>query len=180
MTGVDLSETFIGHARDRAAREGVSVEFHVSDIRDLACFGTYDIVTWIANSFFDEDSVTRFRQYLTRGGYLVLDARNPEHPKAKSRQGNWRTWREDGGVFHLERHETDAKTGVREDAWITIDPQRDVIEEKVNVDQHPMDLDEKIRVMKRAGFYPVELRTMEGELFLGATGPYWLWLVGRT
>ncbi len=54
VTGVDLSETFIASARERASQEGVSVEFIVSDIRNFACHETYDVATWIENSFFDE------------------------------------------------------------------------------------------------------------------------------
>jgi hypothetical protein len=42
-----------------------------------------------------------------------------------------------------------------------------------------MTLDQKIHAMKTAGFDPVELRTMEGELFGGGPAPSWLWLVGR-
>jgi hypothetical protein len=68
---------------------------------------------------------------------------------------------------------------VYEDAWITINPQRELIEERVNTTERPMTLDQKMHVMKKAGFDPVELRTMEGRLFSGGAEPYWLWLVGR-
>jgi SAM-dependent methyltransferase len=179
VTGVDLSETFIAQARERMSREAVSVEFIVSDIRDLARHETYDVVTWIENSFFDDDIINRVRHYLTGGGCFVLDVRNPENAKAKFRQGNWRTWHEENGVFYLERHETHEQTGVHEDVWITIDPQRELIEERVNTTERPMTLDQKMHVMKKAGFDPVELRTMEGRLFSGGADPYWLWLVGR-
>ena len=180
VTGVDLSETFITQARERMSRERVSVQFIVSDIRALAFHETYDLVSWIENSFFDEDVITRVRQCLTGGGCFVLDVRNPENPKVKSRQGNWRTWREENGVFYLERHETDERTGVHEDAWITIDPQGDVIEERINTTQRLMSLEQKMQVMKKAGFNRVELRTMESQAFVGGPEPYWLWLVGRT
>jgi SAM-dependent methyltransferase len=179
VTGVDVSETFIAQARARATREGVSVEYIVSDIRDFPYPAKYDVVTWIENSFFDEDVVTHVYQYLADGGCFVLDVRNPENPRAKLRQGNWRTWREENGVFYLERHETDGQTGVHEDAWITIDPQRELIEERVNTTECPMTLDQKMHAMKTAGFDPVELRTMEGYLHSGGEEPYWLWLVGR-
>jgi SAM-dependent methyltransferase len=179
VTGVDLSETFIAQARERMSREGVSVEFVVSDIRDLVCQETYDVVAWIENSFFDDDIINRVHQHLKGGGCFVLDVRNPENAQVKFRQGNWRTWREENGVFYLERHEIDGQTGIHEDAWITINPQLGLIEEKVNTTEHPMALDQKMDVMKKAGFDPVELRTMEGCLFSGGTDPCWLWLVGR-
>lgn len=180
VTGVDLSETFIAQARERASREGVSVEFIVSDIRNLPGREAFDVAAWIENSFFDDDVVGRVRRRLAGGGCFVIDVRNPENPKVRFRQGNWRTWREENGVFRLERHETDPQTGVHKDAWITIDPQRELIEEKVNTTEHPTTLDQKVHVMKQAGFDPVELRTREGLLFTGGPEPYWLWLVGRT
>ena len=179
VTGMDLSETFIAQARERVLQEGVSVDFIVSDIRNLTCHEKYDVVTWIENSFFDDDIVKRVRLYLTGGGCFVLDVRNPENDKAKFRQGNWRTWREENGVFYLERHETDAETGVREDAWIKVNPQQEMIEEKVNSTQHPITLNQKMEVMKKVGFDPVELRTIEGHLHSCGPEPYWLWLVGR-
>jgi len=180
VTGVDLSETFIAHARERAAREGAPVEFLVSDLRALAFDAAYDVVTWIENSFFDAQLLARIHNWLFPGGCFVLDVRNPEHPKARSRRGNWRTWREEDGVFALERHETDPRTGAHEDVWITIDPERGVIEERTNTDEHPLTLDGKARMVRDAGFDPVELRTMEGGLFTGGEEPYWLWLVGRS
>ncbi len=179
VTAVDLSETFIALARERASQEGVSVEFIVSDIQNFACRETYDVVTWIENSFFDEAIVNRVRQCLRPGGCFVYDVRNPANAKVKFREGNWRTWREENGIFYLERHETDERTGAHEDVWITIDPQRDIVEEKANTDRYPMRLDQKIQIMKKAGYDPVELRTMEDLLFSGGPEPYWLWLIGR-
>ena len=179
VTGVDLSETFIALARDRASQEGVSAEFIVSDIRNFACRETYDVVTWIENSFFDEAIVSHVRQCLRPRGCFLFDVRNPDNAKTKFRQGNWRTWREENGIFYLERHETDAGTGAHEDVWITIDPQRNIVEERANTDRYPMNLDQKIQVMKKAGYDPVELRTMEGPLYSSGPEPYWLWLIGR-
>jgi len=179
VTAVDLSETFIALARERASKEGVSAEFIVLDIQNFACRETYDVVTWIEKSFFNEAIVNRVRQCLRPGGCFVFDVRNPDNARVKSRQGNWRTWREENGIFYLERHETDERTGAHEDVWITIDPQRDMIEEKTNTDIYPISFDQKIQIMKKAGYDPVELRTMEGLLFSGGPEPYWLWLIGR-
>jgi len=179
VTGVDLSETFIALAREWASQERVSAEFIVSDIRNFTCRETYDVVTWIENSFFNEAIVNQVYQCLRPGGCFMFDVRNPDNEKSKFRQGNWRTWREENGIFYLERHETDERTGAHEDVWITIDPQRGIIEEKANTDRCPMSLDQKIQIMKKAGYDPVELRTMEGRLFSGGPEPYWLWLNGR-
>ncbi|MCL5995273.1 MAG: class I SAM-dependent methyltransferase [Chloroflexi bacterium] len=178
VTAVDLSETFVAEGRRLMRQAGVAIEFIVSDIRSLPYREAFDVVTWIENSFFDEDMIRQVNQCLVIGGILVLDVRNPENAKARFRQSNWRTWREEAGVFYLERHETDERTGSHEDVWITIDSQHEVIEEKINTTARVPTLEERIHSMKTAGFSTVELRTMEGLLHTGGTEPYWLWLVG--
>ncbi len=130
VTAVDLSETFITKARELASQEGVSVDFQVGDIRHLPYRSEFDVVTWIETSFFDEQIIEAIRAYLAPGGMFVTNVRNPEHPRYKQRSGNWRTWREKDGVLHLERHETNPATGLREDVWIEIDPAADLVREK--------------------------------------------------
>ena len=179
VTGVDLSETFIARGRDTAQQEGVRVEFVVSDVRSLSYRNEYDLVTWIENSFFDADIVRDIHGYLVDGGILVFDVRNPEHPKARARGGDWRTWREDAGVFYLERHETDEQTGLREDVWITIDTHSGLIEEKVNSVPRVWSLDEKLDTLRATGFGTVELQTLDGQAFDGGVEPYWLWVVAK-
>jgi SAM-dependent methyltransferase len=178
VTAVDLSETFIAEGRKRATARGVEVDFRVCDIRALDDERAYDVITWIEQSFFDQAIAGAIYRALDKGGVFVLDDRNPNHPRTQRRGGNWRTWRERDGVFHLERHETDAETGVREDAWITVDPGQALITEKVGRFK-PISLEDKLELLRRAGFASVELRTMEGEAWAGDDGPYWLWVVGR-
>lgn len=136
-------------------------------------------MTWIEPSFFDPEMVGRVHGMLAPGGAFIFDDRNPEHPRTRQRGGNWRTWREEEGAFYLERHETDPGTGLRESAWITIDPVRQVIEEKTSAAPRPLALSQKVEVLRECGFTGVELRTMEGNLFPGGPEPYWLWVVGR-
>jgi SAM-dependent methyltransferase len=181
VTGVDISETFLAKAREEAEQEGVKVEFLVGDLRHLDCSERFDVVTWIEKPFFDEHILTRIVRCLRQGGHFIGDLRNPEHPLAKSRSGDWRTWREENGVFKLERHETDRATGKREDVWITIDPEKEIIEEKVNTwdpDLTP-GLDAKLARLRGIGFSTCELRTMAGAAFHGGAEPYWLWVVAR-
>jgi SAM-dependent methyltransferase len=179
VTAVDLSEVFIANGRESAEREGVSVDFRVGDIRTLPCHGEFDLVTWIENSFFDEQIAAAIRQYVAPGGTFVMDTRNPENAKCKQRSDNWRTWREKDGIFHLERHETDAPSGLRENVWIEIDPVGEVIREKRETFR-PVTLQERMTMLRTAGFAELQLHTMGGELFAGGDGPYWLWMVGRT
>ncbi len=156
-----------------------AAEFVVRDIRTLEYDGQFDLVTWIESSFFDEGMARRIHQALRPGGRFITDVRNPDHPRTRSRSGNWRTWREEGGIFHLERHETDPVTGRHEDAWVTVDPQRELIEERVSVTDRPFKCPDQAHLLRQVGFGQVELRTMEGAAFGGGEGPYWLWLVAR-
>ena len=145
------------------------VDYHVDGI---------DLVTWIEHSFFDEAMARKVYRFLKHTGHLVVDARNPDHPKTKALDRDWRNWREESGVFHLERHETNPETGDHEDVWITIDPQAGLIEEKCEIGPR-MALAEKISALSTVGFKHVELNTTDGKGFEGGQEPYWLWLVAQ-
>jgi SAM-dependent methyltransferase len=176
---VDISETFINRAREEAAREHAAVNFIVSDIRKLDIPSDFSVITWIEISLFDKDILEKIYRSLKKGGRFIVDARNPEHSKSRSRSGNWRTWREDNGVFTLERHEINPATGKYEDVWITIDTENEIIEEKSNGPEEPglKSLNKTIAGLKAAGFHSFEVRTLESELFNGGEEPYWLWVV---
>jgi len=180
VTAVDISETFIVRARQAAREAGAEVEFIVEDISRLDYAAAFDLVTWIEHSFFDTDALARIRRFLRPGGRFIFDVRNPAHPKARALSGNWRTWREEDGLFHLERHETE-ESGDHVDTWVTIDPTKEVIEERVSrtpaAEAKASGFAEKLKQVHAAGFRTVELRTMEGELFGGGEEPYWLWAV---
>lgn len=178
VLGLDISETFIKHSREAAA--GIpNISFSVSDIRSLDVSSDFSLVTWIEMSFADTDVFRRVCKCLQPGGRFICDVRNSEHPKIKARSGNWRTWREQNGVFQLERHELNSATGQQEDVWITIDPAKDQIVEKINVSEPGLKTDplKTISRLREAGFSACELRTMSGESFQGGSEPYWLWIV---
>lgn len=178
VLGVDISETFVKRARETAA--GIhGVTFVVSDIRSLELATEFTLAVWIEMSFSDLNVLRRVHKSLQPGGLFVCDVRNPEHPKIKARSGDWRTWREQNGVFLLERHERNPKTGQQEDVWITIDPAKDLIEEKANVSEPGLKTDpsKTISLLREAGFSGCEIRTMSGEVFRGGSEPYWLWIV---
>ncbi len=177
VTGVDISETFVRQAQQSARQEGASAEFLVADVRSLDYREQFDVVTWIESSFPCEQMADVIFRALRPGGCFITDVRNPENARTRFRQADWRTWREEGGIFYLERHEVNPASGKHEDVWITIDPQREVIEEKANVADPAPSLADVMRALGEAGFRPVELRTMEGEAFLGGEEPHWLWLV---
>jgi SAM-dependent methyltransferase len=176
----DISRTFIERARSAAQEAGVSVRFICRPIEELAYADRFDLVTAIG--FFPHDpSLLRAVCALLRpGGRLIFDVRNPGNPKSVSRSSDYRTWEERDGKFYLERHETDAAQDRREDVWITIDPDTDLIEERV---MESKDSESKLALYSSAGkllslgFARIEFRTAEGELFETGDDPYWLWCV---
>jgi SAM-dependent methyltransferase len=183
VAGVDISETFIAHARNNAEREGVKVDFLVRDIKQLDYSAEFEVVTWIEKPDFHENMPEAIYRFLSPGGRFIGDIRNPEHPRIRFLAGSWRTWREENGVFHLERHDKDEEKGIMEDVWITIDPEREVIEEKSSANDirccASRSLQTAMEALPRAGFSDIELYTMEGPRFAGGEEPYWLWIVAR-
>lgn len=186
VTGIDISETFVAHAREvaacaaeAAAGAGVDSGFLVQDVRTIAWQEEFDLVTWIEHSFMDAQVLARIWAALRPGGAFVYDDRNPEHPRTKARSGNWRDWREREGVFYLERHETDPASGRHEDVWLTVDPAAGTVDEKVNVTEHPLDLSGRLQLLRDAGFTRVDVYTMAGERFAGGPEPSWLWVLAR-
>jgi SAM-dependent methyltransferase len=79
MTGVDLSTEFLRAARERAAREKVSVTWEQRDMTDLPWPAAFDGAFCLGNSFgyYDDDWNARFLQAvaaaLKPGGRFVLD-----------------------------------------------------------------------------------------------------------
>lgn len=51
MTGVDISQAMIGHAREAAAEAGVEVDWHLADMRDLPADEPFDAAYCFGNSF---------------------------------------------------------------------------------------------------------------------------------
>lgn len=178
VTAIDLSNVFVAQAKNQAAEKGVEVKFRVCDLATLDYEHEFDVVTWIEQSFYDIEIVYRIYRALGDKGYFVFDARNPDHPRTQQRGSNWRTWREQDGIFYLERHEINEKTGEHEDVWITIDPQQEAITEKCGHSM-PVSLEEKTEIVRRAGFAQVKLYTLESAIWTHGQEPYWLWIVGK-
>lgn len=177
VTAVDLSATFVEEGAKLASQNSVDVAFQVGDIKRLGYEGCFDVVTWIEKSFFDEEIVRAVHRYLAEDGYFIFDTRNPEHPKMKRLNSNWRAWREENGVFYLESHETDGESGLRHNLWIQIDANNDTIIERQEVARPCR---EKITdVLLSCGFRCAEYRTLAGDVFTGGEDPYWLWVVAR-
>lgn len=86
VTGVDVSEMQIAHARERAASAGVRPEFVVGDARDMPIQGPYDaaINMFLSFGYFATDAESRamlsgVARVLRPGGRFLIDFWNREH-----------------------------------------------------------------------------------------------------
>lgn len=84
VTGVDLSEKMLGLARERAQREGASVEWVREDMRKFVRRGAFDACLSLFTSFgyFNDEENERVignvSKSLKEGGTLLLDLRNAQ------------------------------------------------------------------------------------------------------
>ena len=82
VTGVDLSETELRRAKDRAAAAGLPLQLVRQDMRDMDFSGEFDLALNLFSSigFFTDDEdrllIDRFCTALKPGGAFVLDTRN--------------------------------------------------------------------------------------------------------
>ena len=113
--GVDLSEPFLGEARESAATEGLDVDWRLGDMRDLPADGTFDGAFCFGNSFgyFDHAGTRRqlaaFAAALRPGGRLAIDtamAAESILPNLESQ-----LWMKVGDVMMFVANEYDAATG---------------------------------------------------------------------
>lgn len=85
VTGVDLSETELTRARERARAAGVTLTLVGQDLRDMEFSGEFDLALNLFSSigYFSEDEdqqlLERFCTALRPGGVFVLDTRNRDH-----------------------------------------------------------------------------------------------------
>jgi len=98
VTGVDLSEKMLSLARDRADREGISVEWVREDMRTFCRPGSFHLCLSLFTSFGyfrDEENqqvLDNMVRSLRRGGVLLLDLRNAG--KGLNRLEDWSETRE--------------------------------------------------------------------------------------
>jgi len=98
VTGVDLSEKMLSLARDRAVREGISVEWVREDMRTFCRPGSFHLCLSLFTSFGyfrDEENqrvLDNVAKSLRKGGVLLLDLRNAG--KGLNRLEDWSETRE--------------------------------------------------------------------------------------
>ena len=85
VTGVDLSETELGRARERARAAGLALTLVRQDLQDMEFVSEFDLALNLFSSigYFSEDEdqllLERFCTALRPGGAFVLDTRNRDH-----------------------------------------------------------------------------------------------------
>jgi cyclopropane fatty-acyl-phospholipid synthase-like methyltransferase len=117
VTGMDLSETLLRHARARAEREGVRVEWLRADMREIPYRGRFDAVLSLFSSlgyFLSDEEDLRVlrgaRDALRPGGWFVLETMHRDHAVGGYTERDW--WEtEDGATVWVER-EFDAVEGI--------------------------------------------------------------------
>ncbi|GAB4368845.1 MAG: class I SAM-dependent methyltransferase [Deltaproteobacteria bacterium] len=98
VTGVDLSEKMLSLARERAGREGISVEWVREDMRTFCRPGSFHLCLSLFTSFGyfrDEENqqvLDNVARSLREGGFLLLDLRNAG--KGLNRLEDWSETRE--------------------------------------------------------------------------------------
>lgn len=84
VTGVDLVPEMIAHAQQKAAANGVSIEFTVGDARSFKLDKKFPFVFMLMNAFQflltrqdHEAMFARVREHLRDDGYFLFETRNP-------------------------------------------------------------------------------------------------------
>jgi len=115
VTGLDLSEQFLAHARARPAPEGGRVELHRGDMRELAWREAFDGAYSLGNSFayMDDAGNEAFLRGVARAlrpgarfileSGVILESVLPHVEK--------RAWYEGGGMYMLADRRHDARSG---------------------------------------------------------------------
>ncbi len=114
VSAFDLSETLISIAEESAEQQGVEVDFHVGDMREMEFEDEFDAAVLLSHSFgfFDHGENKRVLQgsfdALVEDGHLLLDLLNPYNlPDFQQ------TWTElDGGYLLSRPHTLDAASSV--------------------------------------------------------------------
>jgi SAM-dependent methyltransferase len=125
VTGVDRTRAYVNSARQRAADEGLAVEFVLSDMRDFVRPGAFDaaVCLWASFGYFDSADDDRrvasnVLASLAPGGRFLLDLNGKE---TFARTFTPRSWYEQDGVKVLEEREIIDDWSKVHSRWIKVD-----------------------------------------------------------
>ncbi|MCX7968299.1 MAG: methyltransferase domain-containing protein [Armatimonadetes bacterium] len=125
VVGVDLSEALLYAAKQRAEREGLTITFLQSDMRDIDFVNEFDAVInmftsfgYLENEAEDGKVLEKVSQALKEGGKFLLDVMNRDWLVRNFQPMGWRA--DDEGWFVLEERTFDHLSGRVETRWIFI------------------------------------------------------------
>ncbi|MBU5422939.1 methyltransferase domain-containing protein [Cellulomonas hominis] len=131
VTGVDLSERSLAHARRAAAEAGLTIEYRRQDFRTLDEPGRFDLVLQAygeLSTFGDDvrdDLLRRARAALAPGGALVLDVSTPVQGAADADDawaaGEGGLWRPGPHLVLTRTHRYDGDVRCRQYSVLTDD-----------------------------------------------------------
>ncbi len=117
VTGLDWSPTLLAHARRRARRARVEIEWVQGDMRELPWTERFDVVLSLFSSlgyFLSDEEDLRVlrsgRQALRPGGHLVLETMHRDHVVTHYAERDW--WEAPRELTVWAEREWDALTGV--------------------------------------------------------------------
>jgi SAM-dependent methyltransferase len=157
MTGVDLSSTCLGMARDLAVKKGLDVTWEHRDMSDLPWKQAFDAAFAMGNSlgYADDDHDARFLQAVARalrpGGRFVLD--HPCVAEALLPAFQERTWYSVGDTLFLREGRYNHHAGRIETVYTVI---RGGDVEKKPWSQRVYTYREVCRLLAEAGFSDVQ------------------------
>jgi SAM-dependent methyltransferase len=125
VTGVDLSEPSLAHARHAAQAEGLSARFLRADMREIEFEAAFDAVVnlWSAFGYFDDQAddervLAAVARALRPGGAFLLEQINPLMLLRRFRE---RFWEElESGAVMLDERRYDIATGRTKAFWTVV------------------------------------------------------------
>jgi ubiquinone/menaquinone biosynthesis C-methylase UbiE len=157
MTGVDLTAPYLATARRHAKREGVSIRFVRSDMRDIDFDGEFAAVfNWFGSfGYFSDDDNLLFCQRVLRalkpGGRFLVEGLNKSWIKTHFRPKHEQ---EHGGVLIRISNRWDAKQERIKGTWTFIRGDR---RERQRTDMRIFGGAEMRALLRSAGFREIEL-----------------------
>jgi SAM-dependent methyltransferase len=124
VTGVDLTSSYLQEARERAAAEGLAVQFLAGDMRTFGASAAFDLVLNITTFGYFEDHqenllvLRNTYDVLKSGGATVIEARGKEH---LVRTFQKRDWQERDGLYLLIERRVRQNWSWLATRWILID-----------------------------------------------------------
>jgi SAM-dependent methyltransferase len=160
VTGVDLSETFLRHARRDAERAGQAVSWRQGDMRHLEETASFDLVVcwWGSFGYFDRAGDEAFARgaaaALRPGGALVIDTLLLETSMPRFEPRGFSLV---GETYVLEEREYVADTGRLEITWIFLGDRKPLRTDRSSMRLYS--LFELSQLLREAGFDTVSLRS---------------------